>query len=231
MATLRHKTVRVRVGVDIGQQADHTAIVVTEEQRRQAGPQALDYYVTRMIERMPLGTPYPAVADRIVAIAEGLQRRSAFEDEIGAPAFPVDVVIDATGVGLPVLDLVQERGIQAQGAIFTGSDKRTPTRRGVVSIGKGWLVSRLQVLLQAGRLLLPQTDEANVLTRELQSYDASINPRGHASFNARSGQHDDLVIALGLSVGEGGTSRGGTAPWLPSADEDIRDWYGQERAG
>jgi hypothetical protein len=63
------------------------------------------------------------------------------------------------------------------------------------------LVSRLQMLLQIRRLHLPVTSEAIALTRELQDYQIKVSERGHASFNARQGAHDDLVIALGLSVG------------------------------
>lgn len=56
--------------------------------------------------------------------------------------------------------------------------------------------------------------EPELLIKELQAYEVSISQSGHASFNARSGAHDDLVIALGLSVGTGSDSRGESFNYL-----------------
>ena len=41
--------------------------------------------------------------------------------------------------------------------------------------GKAWLVSRLQVLLQTGCILLPRTSEADALTRELLDYEIKVS--------------------------------------------------------
>ena len=68
-------------------------------------------------------------------------------------------------------------------------------------LGKGYLVSRLQVLLQNHRLRLPRTAEATVLAQELLDYEIRVDPDGDAKFGAfKVGKHDDLVTALGLAV-------------------------------
>jgi hypothetical protein len=73
--------------------------------------------------------------------------------------------------------------------------------RGEVKLGRGWLVSRLQVLLQGDRLHLPTTAEARALAEELLEYEIKVDPDGDARFGAfRVGAHDDLVTALGLAV-------------------------------
>lgn len=211
-------TTIVRVGADIGKRTDPTAIVVTEEQDRDG----VDHYVSRLVERLPLGTSYPDVAARIVQVVRGVEARAAALAIVGQD-FPVETWVDATGVGLPVLDLVRDAGVPAKAAIFTGSDKLTEHQDDVVSIGKAYMVGRLQVLLQAARLHLPITREAAALMRELADYQITVNERAHASFNASNGKHDDLVIALGLSVGRG-RRHGGTwsGTWLPEVDVD--DW-------
>jgi hypothetical protein len=207
--------------VDIGQRADSTAIIVTEEQHRDGS----DHYVTRLIERLTLGTKYPVVADRIVQVVRNLEARSQAREWIDGD-FPIECWLDATGVGLPVLDLIREQGVSAKAAIFTGSDKLVEHPDDVVSVGKSWMVGRLQVLLQAGRLHLPISAEAAVLIRELQEYQIDVNERAHASFNAPSGKHDDLVIALGLSVGAGKRYHGpaSVTSWMASDydDDDYR---------
>jgi hypothetical protein len=54
----------VTVGVDIGQRRDPTAIAVVEQERR--GSET--HHIVRHLERLPLGSPYPAVAERIAAV-------------------------------------------------------------------------------------------------------------------------------------------------------------------
>lgn len=218
MDTVKARTTRVRLGVDIGKRQDPAALIVTEEQDRNG----IDHYAVRLIERLPLETGYPEVSDRIVEVVRNLEDRSRALEPL-RQGFPVETWIDATGVGLPVLDLVREAGVLARGVIFTGSDKLTEHPDRVVSMGKSYLVGRLQVLLQANRLHFPVTSEAAALTRELQAYEISVNERAHASFNAPTGKHDDLVIALGLSVGPSRPARSTwSGTWLPQPDED--DW-------
>lgn len=98
-----------------------------------------------------------------------------------------------------------------------------------------YMVGRLQVLLQADRLHLPITTEAAVLVTELQDYQIDVNERAHASFNAPSGKHDDLVIALVLSVGAGKRYHGpaSVTSWMAEYDEDdyrhpdhVPPWFG-----
>lgn len=184
----------VRVGVDVGQRQDFSAIVVSEEERRLDLP----HFLVRSIERLPLGTTYPNVVDRIKEVMAKLERRA--QPRLGPRLFTLQLVLDATGVGLPIGDILKERGLDPRLVLFTGSDKLNP-QPGVTMVGKAWMVSRMQVLLQSQRLHLPRTVEAGTLARELIDYRIDVSDAGHASFNARSGSHDDLVIALGLSCG------------------------------
>jgi hypothetical protein len=87
---------------------------------------------------------------------------------------------------------------------------------------------------------LPITTEAAVLVTELQDYQIDVNERAHASFNAPSGKHDDLVIALGLSVGAGKRYHdpASVTSWIASDyDEDdyrhpnhVPPWFAGTRA-
>ena len=66
----------VVIGADIGQKVDPTAIVVVERQWRGEGgrPGFDDHYVARHLDRLPLGTPYPRVAERLAAVVAGAAR-------------------------------------------------------------------------------------------------------------------------------------------------------------
>ena len=183
----------VTVGIDIGQKRDPTAIAVVETQRRvtpQSGREET-YHLVRHLERVPLGTAYPQVAARLVALVAALV----------AQGRTPGVFLDATGVGQGVLDLVRAAGVTCTPVYFTAGAHRRAGATGQVSLGKGWLVARLQALMQTGRLLLPQTAEAAALARELGVYEMRVDQDAHTRYGAfMSGAHDDLVTALGLAV-------------------------------
>ena len=68
-------------------------------------------------------------------------------------------------------------------------------------LGKAWLVSRIKVLLQCGRLHLPKTPVAEAMKDELLDYEIRINEDANERYGAfKVGAHDDLVTALGLAV-------------------------------
>jgi hypothetical protein len=91
---------RAAIGIDLGQKRDPTAVAVVEAKERedpQTGAMA-DHYVTRHVERLALGTAYPAVAQRLSAIVENVQTRARPQDRLTPPIW-----LDATGVGQPVV--------------------------------------------------------------------------------------------------------------------------------
>ena len=181
------------IGVDIGQKRDPTAVCVAEVEPRVEGGRQEIHFVVRHLDRLPLGTPYPEIARRLGEITSRVARRSRER--------PVTFV-DATGVGKPVVDLLRERAYDTRivPVYFTHGDRRTEVG-GEIRLGKGFLVSRLQSLLQTGRVHLPQTREAQVLARELQDYEIRVDENANDRYGAfRVGTHDDLVTALGLAV-------------------------------
>lgn len=199
---------KATIGVDIGQQRDPTAIAVAQQQDRLDGAR---HYVVRHLERLPLGTPYPAVAARVAALVPGVRRQlTEYEREswerVDQLRLAIELVIDATGVGRPVVDLMTAAGVPVTAVTFTHGDRRTEGWRDgskEVTLGKAWLVSRLQVLFQTNRLHLPaRHPEADAMLRELLDYEIKIDANAHDSYGAfRTGAHDDLVTALGLAVG------------------------------
>lgn len=125
--------------------------------------------------------------------------------------------MDATGVGTPVVDILQEplkaTGARLTKATFTYGDKITGEvgrRDEVMSVGKAYLVSRLQALFTAERIQLPANHaEASALTKELLDYEIKVDPEGSDRYGAfKTGAHDDLVTALGLAVIQDPRSRG-----------------------
>jgi hypothetical protein len=199
----------LRVGVDIGQRVDPTAIAITEELTREV---AIDtdrrrresFFLVRQLERLPLDTPYPQVATRIAEVVG----RVALQ----FPSATLWLVLDATGVGRPVVDLIRDElggtsRVKISAATFVATDRLEGGYRSAeLKVGKEWMVSRLQALMQTTRIQLPSTNEAQALANELRVYDAGVSQQGTFTAGAKTGKHDDLVTAVGLSVLEPGRS-------------------------
>ena len=92
------------IGVDLGQRRDASAIAVVERDWEQAtvaefmrtGIDGQWWFRVRLLERMRLGTPYPDVVRRVRDIAA-----------MSMIAMGRTVVVDGTGVGAPVVDLMR----------------------------------------------------------------------------------------------------------------------------
>src|SRR5919108_6085256 len=121
--------VAVAVGVDLGQKRDPTAIAVVEPQRREQDGRSEDFYITRFLERLPLGTPYPAIAQRVQTVIANIQRQVAESDPprfgMPPPSATITLYVDGTGVGQPVVDLLKGAGVRLRPVYFTHGDKRT----------------------------------------------------------------------------------------------------------
>ena len=83
------------LGLDLSQAQDYTALVVVErkEFRYKAKP---DEYHIRHLERPKLGTPYPAIVEKVQDLMQSNKLLNQAE-----------LVVDAPGVGRPVVDLIR----------------------------------------------------------------------------------------------------------------------------
>jgi hypothetical protein len=193
-------------GIDIGQVNDSTAIGVIERIRAVPKLEGLHYALHELareqaaavpqrldlvhLQRIPLGTTYPVQVDTIC----GLLREPVLRD---APTY-----LDATGVGLGPFQMLKKAGVRNLHSIkitsSTGPAKRVPEGW---NVGKAELVNSVQIEMQTGRLRIGRKiPNADTLVRELKEFRTRQSPNGSLSFNAREGQHDDLVLAVSYAV-------------------------------
>jgi hypothetical protein len=205
----------VVIGLDLGQARDFTALAVVEVIAVDgADPRRPDpnHYAVRMLDRWQ-PRRYQDVVGRVAGIAERLAAPVQVDHRLVRPA--VTLVLDATGVGGAVADLFAEAELAARLEAVTihGGDQvaRDP--------GRGWRVPKrdlagvVAVALQNGRLeVAAGLEHAGTLKAEMQNFRARISANGHDSYGAgddwRQGNHDDLVLAVALSVWWGERSRG-----------------------
>lgn len=176
------------IGVDLGKTNDYTAICVLETERD--GKTAMHH--ARHLERFRIGLPYPRQVERIVALRDAVAK-------LGTPR----LVVDQTGVGQAVVDMLRDAGLRLTAVTITGGDSLTRGPGGDVRIPKRDLISSLQVAVQNGQLKVSAANPlAGALEEEMLAFRVSINDRGHDSYgnDSRESGHDDLVLALALAV-------------------------------
>lgn len=182
-------------GVDLGQANDFTALAVAE--RVIAGGKGvvdaggpLPAYHVRALERAPLGTPYPTIAKSIAGLFSRPPLLSTGT-----------LVVDATGVGRPVVDNLRQEGLSPIAVTITGGSQVTGGRRSY-RVPKNDLISGLIVLFQSRRIKIASNlPHAETLMRELEAMRMRITPSGNDQYGAYGeGEHDDLVLALALAV-------------------------------
>jgi hypothetical protein len=185
----------VWIGVDLGQRRDSSAIAVVERVWEQANAAeflntGLDgqwWFRVRMLERIRLDTSYPDVVRRVKEIA-------------GLPQVTAEgrtVVVDGTGVGAPVVDLLRRAGLGCMivPVILTGGGQPSNgplLRGGYESVPRSVLLTGMQVLVQQGRLkVAARSREAETLRREM----LGLKLAGKVTE-----VHDDLAVAVALAL-------------------------------
>ena len=181
------------VGLDLGQAADFTALAVLELANTEEGERELHL---RHLERYPLRTPYTAVADSVAALVEKLCDLSLLRDE-------PDLLVDNTGVGRAVTDVLRGKGLRFKAITLTGSSQVTRGDAGEYRVPKADVVDALVVPFQSGTLKVARGLELwPTLRTELLNFRRKINPAtAHASYEHwRDSDHDDLVLAAALAA-------------------------------
>jgi hypothetical protein len=143
----------------------------------------------RYLERPKLGTPYPLIAEKIVTLMKSNELRD-----------DCDVVVDATGVGKPVIDMISQKGVRVIPVTITGGFNIISAYEGY-HVPKRDLVSAVQVLLQSRRFKIADSlPLVDVLVREMENFKVKITRIGETYEAWREREHDDLVLAVALAL-------------------------------
>lgn len=173
---------------------------------KDAEPVLRTRYIIRQIGRLQLGTDYPTVAIKIVdmLLSDRFERRT------------IHMWVDVTGVGQAVFDLIKkELHERIHGVNNLTAEQRERLKRVLLhpisfvrgqkynrklgTLGKSFLVSRMQARLQNDQVDIPDTAEAKATCEELKVFKTNISESGTDTYGAPTGAHDDLAIALCLS--------------------------------
>lgn len=94
------------------------------------------------------------------------------------------VVVDSTGVGVPIVDDLLNKGINVAPFTFSYNSRNE-------------LLQNLQILLEQGKISIPDDSE---LIEELESAYWDTTPQGRSKIVVPDGKHDDRMMSLALAV-------------------------------
>lgn len=210
------------VGLDLGQTSDPTALCVLKRSiviknnqpvRSNKGGMLSRFAVVHL-QRFPLMTAYPDIVEATAKLINSPQLR----------AFRPRLAVDATGVGRAVMDMfIGARDDNGQ-HLFTHADLYAIT----ITAGADWtshhyaagvygfhvpkveLASTVQACLGSNRLefaQLPDKWMLEVAKKELKSFKVKVTRTGNDTFEAREGDHDDIVLSIACATWLGSLPR------------------------
>jgi len=196
------KLQEVILGCDLGKVRDYTALCAIERWQEYCNwpyehhENGECQYRLVYLERFPLNTDYDDQIEYTKLIYDDAIDR--YEDKNIKP----ELIIDATGPGLPMYDHFKKviRGVK--GAYFTnGHDVNQ--EGGVYYIPKKHLATNLQIILQGKRLKFGRNiKETKTLKKELMNFQYKFNEQtGNTTFEHwRERDHDDCVLAVAIAL-------------------------------
>jgi hypothetical protein len=209
-------TTRHILGVDLGQAADYTALCALEhchgiwdhgsDYERHTGQTAglkLQQKGQRFrvigLERLPLGTVYPRVVEHVL---RRLSEPPLCGD--GNSIKPAELIVDASGPGLPVANYFVEAGLKKTIMVMITAGVETKCAKLYQwNVSKHALISNLDALLAHDKHPLKfstHLTESGALAEELRDFERHVGSAGRNTYSARSGKHDDLVLAVAIAA-------------------------------
>lgn len=190
------------VGVDLGQTTDPTAIAVmhhrvvpletwTPNAKGQCFKQdRTEHFDVRHLERLPLGLPYPV---QVQHVANLLTR-----PPLNAGC---TLIADESGVGRAVCDIFHTAGLRPQRVTITAGLEATQHGGDSWHVAKSILISGLDARLHTAELKIAAAlSDASILQEELKDFRRFVSDAGRATWSARTGAHDDLVLAVAIAL-------------------------------
>ncbi|MFE5773697.1 hypothetical protein ACFQ7O_35685 [Streptomyces sp. NPDC056485] len=182
------------LGVDLGKRTDHSAFA--------------------LLVPAPVGWRFPSVTRMPLASGAGerhyltqSKRVAAAAAKVLADVGPVTILVDATGVGEAVIEMVAEAlpvdsRVRLVSVVLTGG-RGANHREDRWTVSKTALVDPMVAALEQGELTFGPFNDRDVVRRELLAYrvKASSVEAGADRLEAeRQSDHDDTVVACAMAV-------------------------------
>jgi len=163
-------THRYVIGWDIAKKQDFSVVTVMDTDATRVNDEGIELRTPHVCEWQRFNTlSYVAQADAVEKIVRH---------------FGGYVLLDSTGLGDPIYDMLCARGVPCAPFVFTSRSKQQ-------------LIQNLQIAIQTRSISYP---ELTILLQELGAYQYTISSTGTMQYSAPEGDHDDAVVSLALAA-------------------------------
>lgn len=222
-------------GLDLGEVNDYSAWSLIrrrdlwQERKTLPGTRAyeeeeiLNYhrYDVEDMGRFRLGTPYPDQVEKVEAMLQHptLRGRCVF-------------LVDATGVGRPVVQRFIEDGYAPIPIVITGGTTVNLGTDGFYRVPKRDLVVQGQLVLESHRVKFADIPEREIMRAELESFRMQVTTANNDTYESwRDGVHDDMVLSFLMPIWYAETMYGTTYEVQKSARANEERSYDPLRHG
>ena len=186
-------------GLDLGQRHDPAALAILQRLHRNTGvinPVTREYewqlvFQLRHVERFRLGTPYIQIVDKLHHLIRDTSQ-GAHWLFFPTPRPKCTLVVDASGVGAPVVELLRRdiKDCTIVPITITSGESAHPDPQGGFCVPRRDLISALRLLLETNHLKIAKDiHNRKELVEELTNL--TDRPTAH---------HDDLAMATALTT-------------------------------
>lgn len=175
---------RYVIGIDLAKLHDYTAVTVLDTQLLASKSR----YAVTAVYRYPIGIEYSRVADHIL-------------EQVFSYPYHGDIVliVDATGLGNPVLEQLRKRIDAVIGLTITGGT-RVNVEGSNVRVPKVTLIGTLLSIIENRRLFFAESAQhLDALVQELMAFQGKFSEGGRIQYEGR-GAHDDMVMSLSMAT-------------------------------
>lgn len=187
---------RLLVGLDLGQQNDYTVLsymFVTrpKEALHNKGLKRRNSYIIKAVSVVPLNTPYPNIVSWIVNLAN-----------TNFSKYNYTIVVDYTGVGRPIVDMIRQQDIKVVAVNTTGGHKTTWKTSYEVNVPKKDIVTSLKASLEDNRAKFAEglPNYHDDIVKEFINFQEKISNSINLQYEGKHGYHDDIVMSIGLAI-------------------------------
>ena len=113
---------------------------------------------------------------------------------------PPKFILDATGVGAAVADILKAKGLPVKEITITAGNNATRSGN-KVHVGKPRLIGKFLGAFDAGKLHInPAMPILPLLEKEMLGFRAELSAQGNTKFEAEEGENDDMLMSLAQAV-------------------------------
>jgi hypothetical protein len=110
-------------------------------------------------------------------------------------------MVDGTGVGRPVVDMLRAAGAAPTPVSITHRGRAARDQTGAWSVPKAVLMERMAMAMDQGRLkIICDERMGRVFAGEARNFVRRVNKLGHGTYAGQRRSHDDLILAVALAI-------------------------------